>query len=636
MRNNKAFTLIELLAVILILGIIALIAIPTVSNILSESKKSSLKETAQTIVNTISDQCNSDDLTNKSSTYSYYISGGTATPALNVSGKLPTDGVANVSGTCDVEMVVISGNYCATKSYGTDRVEVGTVRGDECVLSNGTSIESPIATTPSSCYIYTETGEITGYHFEDTSCPNEINIPDQINGVTITSIADAAFLGDYDYMIYGNNYTKVMDTSNNFDYYSANFKATYGFDLTVDYAFPVSNVDSVNKKCYANPTSEGVTVPINYELTGSDGYTYCSINNADVVDSTVNYSNITKVNLGNAKHLNSIGKAAFFGNSITNVLFGSIPLQTIGASAFDENQISGSLYLNNLSQLKEIEGCAFELNHINQVLLPSNLETVGYAVFYDNEISNLGFNGGTKNIGDYAFEKNNLTKLIVSDSALYIGEAAFADNFLTSLNLGSSLKCISNYAFYGMNLSSVVIPNSVECIGDGTFQNNQITNLQLGSSLQTIGLEAFNAAGTITNLTIPNSVTSIGVGAFAHIGIVNLNLGTGIKTIKNWAFYDNKITSLVIPNSLTLLEHDAFFTNNISSLTIGSGVTSLPNRAFSTNLLTTVNIPSTITTIASDTFSLNTTLKTININKAVGSIANNPWGATDATINWLG
>ena len=41
--NKKAFTLIELLAVILILGIIALIAIPTVNNIINESKKGAFK-----------------------------------------------------------------------------------------------------------------------------------------------------------------------------------------------------------------------------------------------------------------------------------------------------------------------------------------------------------------------------------------------------------------------------------------------------------------------------------------------------------------------------------------------------------------------------------------------------------------
>ena len=45
-KNNKGFTLIEPLAVILILGIIALIAIPTVNSILKESRTGAWKSTA--------------------------------------------------------------------------------------------------------------------------------------------------------------------------------------------------------------------------------------------------------------------------------------------------------------------------------------------------------------------------------------------------------------------------------------------------------------------------------------------------------------------------------------------------------------------------------------------------------------
>ncbi len=615
MKSKKGFTLIELLAVILILGIIALIAIPTVTNILSESKKASLKETAQTIVNTISDQCNSSTLTNESITNSYYISGGTPVPTINVSGKLPTDGVANVSDSCDVEMTVTSGNYCAIKDYGTDSVEVGTVDGNNCILSDGTSVVSPIASTPSSCFVYTAGGVITGYHFEDASCPKEINVPDQINGTTITSIAEAAFVEDYDYILYGNDYTGVMDTSNNYDFYVSNFEATYGFPLEIDYVVPVSNADAIQKKCYANPSATAVIKPINYKLTGSDGFTYCTVDYNAAFENTVVYNtNITSVNLGNAKHLTSIGNAAFFGNSIKSVLFGSIPLQNIGASAFDYNNISGTLYLDKLPQLTDIGGYAFEGNMIENVNLPNSLENLNTGAFYDNDISSINFNNGTDYIGQWAFEDNNLTSIALSNTTTYI----------------------DSYAFYNNGITSVTIPDSVVTLGRNVFTHNNISTLKLGSSLQTIGTEAFNTAGTITNVTIPNSVITIGIGAFAHSGVVNLNLGAGVKTISNWAFYDNKITSLVIPNSVTFLDHDSFYTNKITSLTIGSGITSLPTRAFTSNLLTTVNIPSNITTIAADAFSLNPTLTTINVNKASNSITNKPWGATSATINWLG
>ena len=50
MRNKKAFTLIELLAVIIILGILAVLIAPKVVNMINESEKSANMTSAQNIV----------------------------------------------------------------------------------------------------------------------------------------------------------------------------------------------------------------------------------------------------------------------------------------------------------------------------------------------------------------------------------------------------------------------------------------------------------------------------------------------------------------------------------------------------------------------------------------------------------
>lgn len=57
MINNKAFTLIELLAVILILGIIALIAIPVVNDVLEESKMRAFKTSVMTLSKKVEENC---------------------------------------------------------------------------------------------------------------------------------------------------------------------------------------------------------------------------------------------------------------------------------------------------------------------------------------------------------------------------------------------------------------------------------------------------------------------------------------------------------------------------------------------------------------------------------------------------
>ena len=64
-RNKKAFTLIELLAVIVILGIIMLIAIPGVTGYITASRKSTLLTTIEEYIRIANTEINN-------STYSFY------------------------------------------------------------------------------------------------------------------------------------------------------------------------------------------------------------------------------------------------------------------------------------------------------------------------------------------------------------------------------------------------------------------------------------------------------------------------------------------------------------------------------------------------------------------------------------
>ena len=73
MKNNKAFTLIELLAVIIILGILMIIAIPSVTSYISESRKSIYIDTAKELIGSARNVVNNGKLGMYDSGTTYYI-----------------------------------------------------------------------------------------------------------------------------------------------------------------------------------------------------------------------------------------------------------------------------------------------------------------------------------------------------------------------------------------------------------------------------------------------------------------------------------------------------------------------------------------------------------------------------------
>ncbi len=86
-KRSKAFTLIELLAVIIILGVLMIIAIPSVTSYISESRKSSYATTAQNIVSGARTLVNSGKLSLYDVGSTYYVpydmvstENGTSTP----------------------------------------------------------------------------------------------------------------------------------------------------------------------------------------------------------------------------------------------------------------------------------------------------------------------------------------------------------------------------------------------------------------------------------------------------------------------------------------------------------------------------------------------------------------------------
>ena len=153
--NKKGFTLIELLAVIIILAIIALIAVPTILNIIDNSKKKALVNSAYGMISAAELYYTEGLLTNN--TVDKTFSGPEYTD-LNFKGEKVENGEVKVNNVGDVSIWLYQNNYCVYKNMSDVQVQeqdnVGS--SEECsnLMSNETESSSISCTSTSGTVSY--------------------------------------------------------------------------------------------------------------------------------------------------------------------------------------------------------------------------------------------------------------------------------------------------------------------------------------------------------------------------------------------------------------------------------------------------------------------------------------------------
>ena len=111
----------------------------------------------------------------------------------------------------------------------------------------------------------------------------------------------------------------------------------------------------------------------------------------------------------------------------------------------------------------------------------------------------------------------------------------------------------------------------------------------------------------------------------------------GYTIIRNNAFYNCTNLALVsLPSGLTSIGNGAFYMCTKLALTsLPSGITSIGDLAFYGCLgLASLTFEGKPKKISSSAFNQCTNLTTINVPWAQGAVANAPWGAQNATINY--
>lgn len=191
--------------------------------------------------------------------------------------------------------------------------------------------------------------------------------------------------------------------------------------------------------------------------------------------------------------LDYIGIAAFARTNIKNADLSGTSLTYVGDSAFAYNTSLKSISFPDT--LMQINGhMCEECTELESLVLPAELEKIGYCAFSYTKIKSLNIPGTCEEIGNSSFTHcSQLESVTLNEGIMSIGASAFRSSPL---------------------IKSVVIPGSVQSISESAFKEcSSLSSVTLNEGLKTIGKDVFRDTA-LTSIFIPKSVTSIGDNAF--------------------------------------------------------------------------------------------------------------------------
>ena len=381
--NKKAFTLIELLAVIIILALLMAIAIPMVSKYIEQSRKKTHINTAAAFVDGLTKEIASNNVPLMADSDSIYYIPFNCIP-IEKGGTSP-------HGTWEFAYILMTNNDGKRKYYiyskdakgmGVEGVEVGKLKvsdvksitgtKDDLISVEGKSISQVVGDTCDYSALITKNvdGNPVGIQPDD-SC-FEIDAQGTLLDWKVSGISEwNSEVGNYVYTA------------------------------------------AENDPCY----TENLIIP-----STINGITVTALREVDSFNSEIPPFALKGL------------KTVVIPNSVTS----------IGSWAFSGNQLSSVSIPNSVTSIGSV---AFAQNQLSSVNIPNSVTSIGSYAFAFNNLTNLNILNGVTSIEMGAFFGNQLTTVIIPNSINNIKYSAFGYNQLTSVTIDNASSIVENRAF---------------------------------------------------------------------------------------------------------------------------------------------------------------------------------------------
>lgn len=381
MKKN-GFTLIELLSIIVILGVIAIIAIPIIANVIEDAKINTFKNTASNYIEALYNKCTVNQAKGLNPIIDINILNNENLGIDSLSGYINDDNklpkvLGKTDEECNVSLAVYNEKLklCAYKLSNSDKIKIANVNNDyRCLLGANIkdeedlytvgyqSTDTSIIPTDNSCFtVNSANGYLSGYSID---CPKNVIIPAYINGKAVTTITAYAFQNK--------GIESVL------------------MPETITYIGTQAFYDN-------NITSLGLGTGIKTIMNGAF--------EKNLLTELVIPDSVT-------------GLSGFAYNPLAKVVFGK-GINKIDINAFLSNPNLSEADLSNCSNLATISAAAFESTGLKKVLLSNSLTTIELKAFKDTKLTSITIPESVQSIGARAFETNTLTEInIVNKTSL--------------------------------------------------------------------------------------------------------------------------------------------------------------------------------------------------------------------------